>query len=247
MRDAGMRDSRARVDDGRCDLLLAMPSGPDRGRCGTAAGAQQGTGRRRRRVRRRDSSDDATRAVGQTDEGGQLVAVEVIKLAMQGSMSQGPARAVLLVLAYHGRRDGSRAHPTVETIAWEAGLHRSTVFDALKQLQAIDEITPAGTVGRGIKVWQINVPRLEWVAGGDESPTTTRRPQRQVDDPSPTATQKREEQQGTVQDVPTGRFDSSPAPHLPDVDCGPRATPARTHGAPAPIDFVAALARRRAS
>lgn len=173
------------------------------------------------------------------------MSVEVIKLAMTGSMSRGPARAVLLVLAYHAHRDGSRAHPTIETIAWEAGLHRATVFSALTELQAISEITVDGTVGRGIKVWRIDVARLAWVAGDDQSPTATRRPQRQVVDPSPTATHKREEQHGTVQDG--SRFGSDFSSRSePDVDSGPRAqAQARTHGAPAPIDLVAEMRRRR--
>lgn len=176
------------------------------------------------------------------------MSVEVIKLAMTGSMSRGPARAVLLVLAYHAHRDGSRAHPTIETIAWEAGLHRATVFTALSELQKISEISQDGTVGRGIKVWRIDVARLAWVAGDDQSQTATRRPQRPVDDPSPTATQKREEPHGTVQEAATPHisdsFDSSPSE--PDVDSGPRAqAPAPTHGAPHPIDFAAEMRKRR--
>ncbi len=54
---------------------------------------------------------------------------------------RGPAKAILMCLAYHHNGKTGRCDPSVPTIALETGCHRETVFSGLKKLISIGAIT----------------------------------------------------------------------------------------------------------
>lgn len=65
------------------------------------------------------------------------------------SLAMGPARHVLLVLATYADKSGGNVYPSTQTIADGAGLARSTVQAALRELELANEIERVGRRGVG--------------------------------------------------------------------------------------------------
>lgn len=95
------------------------------------------------------------------------MSIRVLTWVLEHSPAEGSARLVQIVLADKANDDGTGAYPSIETIGRQARIRsRTTVKDALKKLQALDQIERAGESQWGTKVWTVTMRAPE---GGSES------------------------------------------------------------------------------
>jgi AcrR family transcriptional regulator len=89
------------------------------------------------------------------------VSIRAISAALTSSSSTGPARAVLIVIAYHAREPEFTCWPSASTIADEAGLSRATVTRAVRNLEALGEIRIRSRGGDGgSNTYVVTLPAL---------------------------------------------------------------------------------------
>ena len=63
-----------------------------------------------------------------------------VERVLNHSQTRGPARTVLLVIAYHAHDDGSGSHPGLDRIAQESGFGRATVARSVPRIEALGEM-----------------------------------------------------------------------------------------------------------
>lgn len=89
-----------------------------------------------------------------------LVSIHVLTAVFAGSSVKGSRRMVLLVLAEHADDNGSRAFPSVQTIARKAGLAERTVQYALRSLEDNGLIEREGFGPRGTISYRVLLSRI---------------------------------------------------------------------------------------
>lgn len=87
--------------------------------------------------------------------------VQTVGWVLDHSPSRGYARLVLISLANHANRHGAQCFPSLQTIADEAGVSRSTAWRAIEALEAAGELLIRRAIGRS------NVNRYVLVMGRD--------------------------------------------------------------------------------
>jgi hypothetical protein len=85
------------------------------------------------------------------------VSVEALSWVFQHSQATLGARLVLLALANHAHEDGSKAFPSVRTIAARAKLSERAARDALRRLEDLGEIEAEGFSEYGTVVYRIKM------------------------------------------------------------------------------------------
>lgn len=68
------------------------------------------------------------------------MSIQALAWVLEHSHAEGTDRLVLLAIANHADSRGANAWPHVDQIAFEARVHRATVFRALTALQALGEL-----------------------------------------------------------------------------------------------------------
>lgn len=79
------------------------------------------------------------------------MSIQAMGWVLSCSESEGSDRLVLMAIANHADADGDLAFPSIEQIAHEARVGRSTVFRALSALTAIGELEVHHGRGRGVR------------------------------------------------------------------------------------------------
>ena len=87
------------------------------------------------------------------------MSIQAVAWVLEHSESRQAPRLVLLAIANHADATGRNAWPSVEQIAREARVGRSTVFECLPKLVELGElkITPGGRGPRSTNVYQIQM------------------------------------------------------------------------------------------
>lgn len=78
-------------------------------------------------------------------------------------------RLVLLVLADYAHDDGTRAFPSVDTMAEKARMSRSQVQRVLRQLVESGAITKTGTTGTGTVIYQVQMGGPQYATPGPQT------------------------------------------------------------------------------
>lgn len=68
------------------------------------------------------------------------MSIQAIAYVLEESEVRGFNRLVFLAIANHADAYGKNANPSIEQIAWEARVHRATVFRAIEALERLGEL-----------------------------------------------------------------------------------------------------------
>lgn len=97
------------------------------------------------------------------------MSVHAIAYVLEHSEATLGARLVMIVLADHAQKDGTRAFPSVETIARDARLSERAARAALRRLEESGEIVRTGTSKYGTNVYRIaGMQGGEVTSGGED-------------------------------------------------------------------------------
>lgn len=80
---------------------------------------------------------------------------QTVQWVLRHSPARGAARLVLVVLAQYAERDGSSAHPGIDTIVGQAQCSERSVQYALRALEDAGCIRLTGRRPSGTAVWQV--------------------------------------------------------------------------------------------